>query len=318
MIKSYHLPSRKFPLAWTVNLQDYPTVNDCLDRLIVNHTPATLYATNINPLKKEVAELVDQIHKLLADENCGIALIDLSHDLSDKPELVDRAKLLILAVGQRFGQTVTRNHLSASPFFPVYRRPEGKGEGYVGNALSNNRPGLHTDGSAWPEARVDLLALLGIREAFIGGETILVNALRVYDALPADVQQYLSERKFIRQDPYNPDNSNPVRRTVYHSVAAPFYEGLAIKYHRMFIENGHKLKNEPLRHEDNRMLDLFEKFLNLPPLRLRFRLHSGQILLVNNNIICHDRTTFLDFGRRRRHLERYWSGEVYSEVQAVA
>ena len=307
------LQSRDFPMRWKINLQDYDVVDKYLDTLIAEGITFQNHTAKITAPGNCLNDFITRIRELLIDENCGVALVDLGHTLNGRPELIDRAKLLIVAIGERLGQTVTRNHLSNSVFFPVYQRKEGKGPLYVGNALSNNRPGLHTDGSAWRRARIDVLALLSIQKGLIGGDTIIVNALKVFHALPESVQHFLCERKLIRQDPFDPDHPDPVRRSVYYQVNADFYSGLAIRYHRSRIEGGHRIKNDPLSHEDLHYLNTFERFLNRRSFQLRFRLQSGQILLVNNNIICHDRTAFRDFGRKRRYLERYWSGEPYQQ-----
>ena len=158
-----------------------------------------------------------------------------------------------------------------------------------------------------------MLALLSIQKGFVGGDTIIVNALRVFQALPENVQHFLCERAFIRQDPFDPEHPDPVRRSVYYQVDAAFYSGLAIRYHRSRINGGHKIKNEPLSHEDLHYLNTFEQHLNRRSFELRFKLQSGQILLVNNNIICHDRTSFRELGSRRRYVERYWAGEPYQQ-----
>jgi len=308
---SSYLHSHTFPLAWKVNVKDYESVSKYLDRLTAEGVGFHNHARRVGPPNGCLNAIISRIRELLTDEDGGVALLDLGHTLKGKPELIDRAKLLIVAMGESFGQTVTRNHLSNSVFFPVYQRKEGKGPHYVGNALSNNRPGLHTDGSAWRLARIDVLALLSIQQALIGGDTIIVNAPRVFQALPAKVQNFLCERRFIRQDPFDPDHPDPVRRSVYCQVEGGFYSGLAIRYHRSRINGGHQVKNEPLTREDVCMLDTFERLLNHRSFRLRFRLQSGHILLLNNNIICHDRTAFRDLGSKRRYLERYWAGEVY-------
>jgi len=313
MSNSHDFPSRYFPIPWKVNLRDYESVDKYLNSLVAEGVSLPVFLAQSSKSNNCLASLIGRIRELLTDKDGGVALVDLGHTLKGKPELVDRAKLLIIALGENFGRTVTRNHLSDSPFFPVYQRKEGKGPNYVGNALSNNQPGLHTDGSAWRVARVDLLALLAIQQAFIGGDTIVVNALHVFQTLPADVQTFLCNREFIRQDPFDPDHPDPVRRTVYDHVEGNFYSGLAIRYHRSRIDGGHQVKNEPLTREDIYLLNTFEMVLNRQLFRLQFRLKSGQILLLNNNIICHDRTSFKDLGRRRRYLERYWAGQPYQQ-----
>lgn len=112
---------------------------------------------------QDIIKLVSRIRELLSGPECGASLLDLGKSINDDIALIDRTKLLVLLIANDFGCTVTRNHLYDSPFFPIFHRKEGKGVNYIGNALSNNRPGFHTDGSAWREARIDPLGLLCVQ-----------------------------------------------------------------------------------------------------------------------------------------------------------
>src|SRR6266478_788076 len=150
---------------------------------------------------------------------------------------------------------------------------------------------------------------------FLGGETIMVHALRVFETLSPHLREFLSTRNYARQDPFEPNHTHPVRRPVYHRIESAFYCGWGIKYHRAFIEEGHRILNDPLSREDVALLNEFEAVLNQESFRHQFRLRSGEILFLNNNFICHDRTRFLDLGRRNRYLERYWAGQRLPQPQ---
>ncbi len=306
------MSSTTIPGNWKINLQDYVSVDGFLDEMISQGVSYHNYSPEQFPAHGALIDLVATIRKLLADPSAGAALVDLKRVLDPGTAIADKIRLLIVMIGNSFGRTITRNHLTDSPFFPMFHRKEGKGRNYRGNALSNNQPGVHTDGSGWRDAHVDLLVLLSFRRSFFGGTTIMVNALDVFDALPSDLQHFLLTRDFVRQDPFDPDHINPVKRSIYHEVRTSFYAGRGIKYHRSFIEDGHRFLNEPLSKEDLTMLNSLETFFDDPSFRHHIRLQSGQILLVNNNIICHDRTEFRDLWKWNRYLERYWAGEFYA------
>lgn len=258
---------------------------------------------------RRTRELVARVARLLADPERGYAILDVGSPVDADPVLADRARLLLVILGMHFGQTVTKNHLSDSPFFSVFLRREGKGGKYIGSALSNNRPGIHTDGSALHDVRVDFMALLCIRPAKSGGHSIVVNALSVFSQLSPEVQSFLLQFPFARQNPYEPDNLTPVRRTVYYRVRTSFYSGLGIQYHRTRIEGGHRFVGEPLDPKAVHTLDALDSELYAPSNGQRFLLRSGTILLANNHVVCHDRTEFEDTLEAPRLLERYWSGE---------
>src|SRR5215813_12270782 len=70
-------------------------------------------------------------------------------------------------------------------------------------------------------------------------------------------------------------------------------------------------------------LDLFDELANDPKLNLMMEFQPGDIQLVHNHTILHDRTAFEDFPEpeRKRHLLRLWLAppgarrlpEVYAE-----
>jgi alpha-ketoglutarate-dependent taurine dioxygenase len=153
------------------------------------------------------------------------------------------------------------------------------------------------------------MALSCIRPAKSGGDSIVVNALRVFSQLSPVVQSFLLRFPFVRQNPYNPESPTPVRRTIFHQVETPFYSGLGIQYHRTRIEGGHRFVGEPLSSEAIHALDTLDRGLYAPDNSHKFLLQSGTILLVNNHVVCHDRTEFEDQAGAPRLLERYWSGE---------
>lgn len=55
-------------------------------------------------------------------------------------------------------------------------------------------------------------------------------------------------------------------------------------------------------------LQIVEKILKNPRLRIKFKLKPGQILLTNNHWILHNRTSFKDLEiiEKQRHLIRLW------------
>lgn len=140
--------------------------------------------------------------------------------------------------------------------------------------------------------------------------TLIVKSLKAFAVLPTEIQNSLLTKSFIRQDPYDPQNEAPVKRTVYSEVKTSFYCGLGIKYHRTRIEGGHEFLREPLDEQEFDLLDALDNSLNRPEFVYMFGLKSGQMLLVNNNFICHDRLPFHD-NEKSRLLERYWAGMAF-------
>ena len=95
-------------------------------------------------------------------------------------------------------------------------------------------------------------------------------------------------------------------------------------YQRQYIESARRFPDvPPLTAQQIEALDLFDQLANDPKLNLMMELEPGDIQLVHNHTILHDRTAFEDYDEpeRKRHLLRLWLAphnartlpEVYTE-----
>jgi len=89
-----------------------------------------------------------------------------------------------------------------------------------------------------------------------------------------------------------------------------WHEGLlSVIYQRQYIESARRFPGvAPLSPVQIEALDLFDELANDPKLSLTMELQPGDIQLVHNHTILHDRTAFEDFAEpdRKRHLLRLW------------
>jgi hypothetical protein len=89
-----------------------------------------------------------------------------------------------------------------------------------------------------------------------------------------------------------------------------WYAGLlSTVYQRSYIESARRFPEvAPLNAEQIEGLDLFDGLANDPALHFRMELQAGDIQLVHNHTLLHDRTAFEDWPEpeRKRHLLRLW------------
>ncbi len=89
-----------------------------------------------------------------------------------------------------------------------------------------------------------------------------------------------------------------------------WYSGLlSTVYQRSYIESARRFPEvPPLTPEQIEALDLFDQLANDPALHFRMELQPGDIQLVHNHTLLHDRTAFEDWPEpeRKRHLLRLW------------
>jgi hypothetical protein len=85
-------------------------------------------------------------------------------------------------------------------------------------------------------------------------------------------------------------------------------DALVVRYLRYWIEAGHEKVHQPLTPAQRHALDVLDRVLNRPELRVEFDLKPGDMYFINNRWTLHNRTAFEDHPdpERRRHLVRLW------------
>jgi alpha-ketoglutarate-dependent taurine dioxygenase len=84
---------------------------------------------------------------------------------------------------------------------------------------------------------------------------------------------------------------------------------LSAIYQRKYIDEARKLPGvPPYTRQQEEALDLFDNLADDPALHLRMEFQPGDVQLVHNHTLLHDRTSFVDWPEpeRRRHLLRLW------------
>jgi alpha-ketoglutarate-dependent taurine dioxygenase len=166
---------------------------------------------------------------------------------------------------------------------------------------------FHTD-SSFVERVVDHVGLLCLRGARRGGLTQLVSGRSVCRGLAETCPEALAELgrpfHFDRRGGTRPGEAPTARFPVVQRRG----DEVVFRYLRCWIEAGHKKAGEPLKAAQAAALDALDGWLARPGLRAELALRPGEVLLVNNRWLLHNRTAFEDDPEpgRRRHLVRLW------------
>jgi hypothetical protein len=170
----------------------------------------------------------------------------------------------------------------------------------------------------------DVVGLLCLRPAKSGGLSSLVSSTTIFNEMRRrrpDLLRVLLDQIETDRRGEVPEGSKP-----YFSIPVfNWHAGLlSAIYQRQYIESARRLAGvAALSALQIRALDLFDELANDPDLNLMMDLQSGDLQLVHNHTILHDRTAFEDFPEpeRKRHLLRLWVAppnarplpEVYAE-----
>jgi len=167
---------------------------------------------------------------------------------------------------------------------------------------TRERQTFHTDSC-------DVVGLLCLRTAKSGGLSSLVSSTTIFNEMRSLRPDLLK----VLLDPIETDRRGevPPGGKPYFSIPVfNWHAGLVSAiYQRQYIESARRFAGvAPLSAVQIEALDLLDELANQPDLNLMMELQPGDIQLVHNHTIFHDRTAFEDHPepRRKRHLLRLW------------
>jgi hypothetical protein len=182
---------------------------------------------------------------------------------------------------------------------------------------TRERQTFHTDSC-------DVVGLMCLQTAKSGGLSSLVSSTTIFNEMRRRRPDLLN----VLLQPIETDRRGEVPEggKPYFSIPVfNYHAGLVSTiYQRQYIESARRFPGvAPLTSIQIEALNLFDELANDPRLNLMMELQPGDIQLVHNHTILHDRTAFEDYAEpeRKRHLLRLWIAppgarplpEVYAE-----
>ena len=164
------------------------------------------------------------------------------------------------------------------------------------------RQTFHTDSC-------DIVGLLCLQTAKEGGHSALVSTGAVWNA----VLQQRPDLAAALLQPVATDRRGevpPGQQPFFTIPVLSWHAGrLSGFYHRSYVDSAQRFADAPkLSPLQREALDLFDSLCNSPQMHFLMTLQRGDIQLVHNHALLHDRTAFTDWPEpdRRRHLLRLW------------
>jgi Taurine catabolism dioxygenase TauD, TfdA family len=226
------------------------------------------------------------------------------------------AAIAFLVIGVHLGNLRMQN---AEGHLLGHVRDLGRSSGDPNTRIyqTRERQTHHTDSS-------DVVGLLCLRAAKSGGLSSLVSSTTIFNEMLKRRPDLLR----VLFDPIQTDRRGEVPQGCKPYFNIPIFNyshGLVSAiYQRQYIESARRFEGvEPLSSLQIEALDLLDELANDPKLNLMMELQPGDIQLVHNHTILHDRTAFEDYPEpeRKRHLLRLWVAppnarplpEIYAE-----
>ena len=213
------------------------------------------------------------------------------------------SELLVAGIGSQIGRLMAQNpkgeivnHVCNTEYFGS-ERPNSRGF-ENGNALP-----FHSD-------PCDIVGLLCLSQGLSGGSSALVSTYAAHNLLARthpEVLRVLYRPFYIDRHGEGPANALPY----YATPVFMRYNGrLFSRFNPGYVLSAQRYVETPrLTTAELNAIEVFASLCEHDSLRLDMQLGPGDLQLVNNNVLVHSRSAFVDdpvFDNRRRHLLRVW------------
>jgi hypothetical protein len=192
------------------------------------------------------------------------------------------------ALGHLLGHVRDQGLTSQDPSVRIYQTRE--------------RQHYHTDSC-------DVVGLLCLQPARSGGLSSLVSSVTIFN----EMRRRRPDLARVFFQPVETDRRGevpPGQRPYFCIPVFNWHAGLLTTiYHRTYIESARRFAEvPPLTPAQTEALDLFDTLCNDVALHFFMEFRAGDVQLVHNHTLLHDRTAFEDWPepQRRRHLLRLW------------
>jgi len=167
---------------------------------------------------------------------------------------------------------------------------------------THERQTYHTDSC-------DIVGLLCLRTAQSGGLSALVSSTTIFNEMRRSRPDLLE----LLFQPIATDRRGEVpegQKPYFEIPVFNWHKGfLTAIYQRQYVDSAQRFADAPrLTPAQVEALDMFDALTNDPRLHLFMEFKPGDVQLVHNHTMLHDRTAFVDWPEpeRRRHLLRLW------------
>ncbi len=218
-------------------------------------------------------------------------------------------RLLALLLAWELGPTIERY----GRLYDVVDRGGSYHECRIPVSQTRAETAFHTDSSA-ADCNPELVGLLCLRAALAGGESQVASACTVFARLAAGAESIEPLLQAWIRDLVTPGVELTRPNLLANRIPVFSRDGadgtLTFRYMRYWIERGHARAELPLPPEAIRALDRLDAELAAPGVAFTLRLQPGELLLLHNRRIAHNRTEFTDDPEpaNRRWLVRFWVG----------
>ncbi|NKB57669.1 MAG: TauD/TfdA family dioxygenase [Alphaproteobacteria bacterium] len=220
----------------------------------------------------------------------------------DKYDL-DTLRVIYWGIGAYFGDPISQNSKGQILADVVD----------LGNDYSDiNGRGYKTNAELLPHVdSSDLVALMCVKTARSGGESMLSSSMSVYNEILEHHREFLPVLyRGFKRDLRGEGVTEELDELTFHEIPIFSYFGgqLSCNFNDKIIRSAHIKMGKPLTEQEEAALHCVMTLARRPDICFRMHLQKGDIQLVNNYTVLHSRAAYTDYTdeERKRRLMRFW------------
>ena len=144
------------------------------------------------------------------------------------------------------------------------------------------------------------------QNSLLGGDTVLVDAKKIYKYLKEKkpkIFSILKQKILFERRGFKFNNKNVFLKPIFDVKKNNFL----FRYLRDYIEKGYELKKKKLPISFTKAFDKLDSLLTNRKFMKKIKLKRGDLIILNNHILAHGRTTFkINTKFNQRLLYRIW------------
>ena len=168
---------------------------------------------------------------------------------------------------------------------------------------TNKGGSIHTDGPQHLNTPKFLL-MASISNNNKGGETIIVNGKKIFNYInrkKPKISKTLQENFFFERRGFNFKNNNILKKPIFENNRV-----FSMRYLKEYIVTAYKILNKNMTKEQISAINFLDKLLYSKKFQTRFKLNEGEIIIINNKVLAHGRTSFTINESKPRKILRVW------------
>ncbi|MDC3294868.1 TauD/TfdA family dioxygenase [Candidatus Pelagibacter ubique] len=251
-------------------------------------------------IKLEGQKLIEKIKKKCTTSSKKYFIIKCNN----KKRLLENIKFIISLFGKKISQNSKKEKmLLVTPNTRLIKKFKKKINDKLRYHQTNKGGSIHTDGPQHKDTPKFLL-MASISNQNRGGESIVVNGKKIFDYLSKNkptICKTLQEKYLFERRGFNYSNKNIFKKPIFENK-----KNFSMRYLREYITTAYKTVNEKMSPEKFKAMNYLDKLLYSEKFQRRFKLKEGEIIIINNKILAHGRTSFAINQLKPRKILRVW------------